>query len=71
MTGLGKKEYNDRKNKFIRKEIDLCRKKPLNWLSSLLFFRIGLFTFGGGFAMIPLIRREFVDKQGWIDERDL
>ncbi|MGB4006769.1 MAG: chromate transporter [Halanaerobiaceae bacterium] len=33
-----------------------------------IFFRIGLFTFGGGFAMIPLIRREFVDKQGWIDE---
>lgn len=33
-----------------------------------IFFRIGLFTFGGGFAMIPLIRRELVDKQGWIDE---
>lgn len=33
-----------------------------------IFFRIGLFTFGGGFAMIPMIRRELVDKQGWIDE---
>ena len=36
-----------------------------------IFFRIGLFTFGGGFAMIPLIRRELVDKQGWIDLRRL
>ena len=28
-----------------------------------IFFKIGLFTFGGGFAMIPLIEREIVDKK--------
>jgi len=31
------------------------------------FFRIGLFTFGGGWAMISIIEREIVDKRGWID----
>ncbi len=30
------------------------------------FFRIGLFTFGGGYAMIPLIQREVIDRTGWI-----
>lgn len=31
------------------------------------FFKIGLFTFGGGYAMIPLIK-EVVLKYNWIDE---
>lgn len=31
------------------------------------FFKIGLFTFGGGYAMIPLVQREVVGK-GWILE---
>ena len=35
------------------------------------FFRIGLFTFGGGYAMIPLIEREAVEKKGWIEEKDV
>lgn len=30
------------------------------------FFKIGLFTFGGGYAMIPLIQREVIDRKGWI-----
>ena len=33
----------------------------------LEFLKIGLFTFGGGYAMIPLIR-EVVSKHGWLDE---
>ena len=33
------------------------------------FFKIGAFTFGGGWAMISIIEREIVDKHGWI-ERD-
>lgn len=32
----------------------------------LRFFKIGLFTIGGGFAMLPLIEREVVEKQQWI-----
>lgn len=34
------------------------------------FAKIGAFTIGGGYAMIPLIQREVVDKKKWIDEQD-
>ncbi len=37
---------------------------------ALLFFtmlKIGLFTFGGGYAMIALLRSEFVEKKKWIE----
>lgn len=34
------------------------------------FFKIGAFTFGGGFAMIPLIEREIIDRRGWIKKED-
>ena len=36
----------------------------------ITFFKIGLFCFGGGFAMIPLIQREVIEKHKWIDEKD-
>lgn len=36
----------------------------------LIFFKIGAFTFGGGYAMIPIIKEEIVDKQGWIEEEE-
>jgi len=32
----------------------------------LIMFKIGLFTFGGGYAMIPLIENEFVNKRQWL-----
>lgn len=35
------------------------------------FFKIGLFSFGGGHAMIPLVQKEVVDKQGWITDKDV
>ena len=35
------------------------------WELFTVFFRIGLFTFGGGFAMMPLIEREVVEVRGW------
>ncbi|MCQ2334681.1 MAG: chromate transporter [Paludibacteraceae bacterium] len=34
------------------------------------FFRIGAFTLGGGYAMIPLVQREIVDHQHWIEEEE-
>ncbi len=37
----------------------------------LTFFKIGLFTFGGGYAMIPLIREEIVRRKHWIADEDL
>ena len=39
-----------------------------------LFFtmmRISAFTFGGGFVIIPLIRKQFVEKLGWLGEEDM
>ena len=35
------------------------------------FFRIGAFTFGGGYAMIPLIQRDVVEKHKWITDDDI
>ncbi len=37
----------------------------------LIFFRIGAFTFGGGYAMIPILEREFVTDRGWITSEDM
>ena len=34
------------------------------------FFKIGAFTLGGGYAMIPLVQREVVDNRAWIDEEE-
>ncbi|MBO5038364.1 MAG: chromate transporter [Alphaproteobacteria bacterium] len=35
------------------------------------FFKIGLFTFGGGYAMMPLFRQELIDKHKYITENEL
>ena len=35
------------------------------------FFKIGLFTFGGGYATIANIREEIVEKKKWLDEDEL
>ena len=32
----------------------------------LVFLKVGLTTFGGGYAMIPIVERELVKKRGWI-----
>ena len=36
----------------------------------LVFFKIGLFTFGGGYAMIAQIKEVVVDKKNWISEEE-
>ena len=35
-----------------------------------IFFKIGAFTIGGGYAMIPLIEAEIVTKKGWVTKED-
>ena len=37
----------------------------------LVFFKIGAFTFGGGYAMIPLIQHEVTVKNKWITDDDI
>lgn len=36
-----------------------------------IFFKIGSITFGGGYAMLPIIKKELVDNLGWIKEKDI
>ena len=35
-----------------------------------VFFKIGLFTIGGGYAMLPIIQKEVVETNGWMDEEE-
>lgn len=37
----------------------------------LTFLKIGAFTFGGGYAMIPLIEKEVVTNKNWITQKDV
>ncbi len=41
------------------------------WQVFFTFFKIGAFTFGGGYAMIPLIQKETVEKHKWISDDDI
>ncbi len=37
----------------------------------LIFFKIGLFSFGGGYAMLAMIEHEVVEKKGWLTHGEL
>ena len=37
----------------------------------LTFFRIGALTFGGGYAMLPMFKKELVQKHNWCTEEDI
>lgn len=37
----------------------------------LSFFKVSIFTFGGGYAILPMLRREVLLKRGWITEEEL
>ena len=42
----------------------------LLWDLFLTFLRIGAFTIGGGYAMLPLIQKETVEKKQWVGEEE-
>ncbi|MDE6755390.1 MAG: chromate transporter [Muribaculaceae bacterium] len=50
----------------------ICQDTPTGsyWSLFSTFFKIGLFTFGGGWAMISIIEREIVDKHHWIERNN-
>ena len=53
-------------------EKELKAQKRKNLLPLFLtFLKIGGFTFGGGYAMIPIIQREIVEKKKWITDDDI
>ncbi|PAT01723.1 chromate transporter [Candidatus Izimaplasma bacterium ZiA1] len=37
----------------------------------IAFFKVGLFTIGGGYAMLPMLRKEVVDKHGWATDEEM
>ena len=41
------------------------------WNLFVSFAKVGVLTFGGGYAMIPILEREIVDKQGWASSEEL
>ena len=41
------------------------------WESFKTFFKIGIFTLGGGYAMIPLIEEEVVNKKQWVSKEEM
>lgn len=41
------------------------------WKLFSVFFKTGLFTFGGGYAMLPLLKEEVVVKHRWLSENEL
>ena len=41
------------------------------WQLFLAFARVGVMTFGGGYAMIPILEREIVDRHGWASSEEL
>ncbi len=41
------------------------------WTLFLCFAKIGGFTFGGGYAMLPILQREVVEKYHWTSEEEL
>ena len=46
-------------------------KKTSLWQLFATFFKTGLFTFGGGYAMIAILQEELVDKKKWITNQDM
>jgi len=34
-------------------------------------FQLSAFTFGGGYVIVPLMKKQFADKLGWIDEKEM
>jgi chromate transporter len=41
------------------------------WELFWTFSRVGVMTFGGGYAMLPILQREVVDDKGWITDEEL
>lgn len=53
----------------LRQKGRLAMKKLLELF--LTFAEIGVMTFGGGFAMLPIMQREIVEKKGWATDEEL
>ena len=41
------------------------------WKLFSTFFKIGTFTFGGGYVIVPLMKKRFVEEYQWIEEKEM
>ena len=41
------------------------------WELYVTFLRVGGLTFGGGMAMLPMLKKEVIEKKGWTNEEEL
>jgi chromate transporter len=46
------------------------RKLHILWQIFSSFFKIGAFTIGGGYAMLPVMQKDLVERLGWLDEQE-
>ena len=56
------------RQKRIESSVGGGSRKVSLWELALTFTKVGMFTLGGGYAMIPLIDREVVEKKGWLQK---
>lgn len=47
------------------------KQKVSLWQLFVTFFKVGAFTFGGGYAMIAILEEELISKKKWITEQDM
>lgn len=47
------------------------KKKTSLWTLFITFAKVGVMTFGGGYAMLPILQREVVEKKKWASEEEL
>ena len=52
-------------------EKEVTRKRVSLWQLFITFFKTGLFTFGGGYAMISILEEELVANKKWITTQDM
>lgn len=45
--------------------------KPVLFELFSVFAKIGVMTFGGGYAMLPILRREIVERRGWATDEEM
>lgn len=57
--------------KITNSEAALNRNPKFYFKLFLNTFQLSAFTFGGGYVIVPLMKKQFVEKLGWIDEKTM
>lgn len=51
--------------------MDMDRDKRFYWDLFIATFQLSMFTLGGGFVIVPLMRKKFMEEKHWIDEEEM